>query len=242
MPNDVRYYGGQISCRQPEHGYRAGNDALLLAASLSGKNGLKCLELGCGSGIIMLLAAHHLPECTFTGVENHPDMLTLARSNTQSSKAISIEDADVGALPQNWHLSFDQVFANPPYFDDIAAVRMSKSKHPSFVTGRLDLAGWISGMLKMLKPRGVGTLIYRADGLEKVIAALFGKAGRIRILPVHSYADQPASRIIVQFRKGVKSESRLLPPLIMHERDSAARYTARAEQILCGELPINMGD
>ena len=240
LATEVLYYGGKVRADQPETGYRAGNDALLLAAGLSAKPGQKCLELGTGSGVVLLLANHRMSDCQFTGIENNQEQLRLARENTKTYDNIDIVDGDITNLPKSWHLQFDQVFANPPFFDDLEAVRMSEAKAPSFVNGAAGLDVWIEVMLKMLKPRGVGTLILRADSLEKALNALYGKVGRIRILPIHSFADQPAKRILVQFRKGVKSESALLPPLIMHEQEGEGRFSARSEQILCGELPIDM--
>jgi tRNA1(Val) A37 N6-methylase TrmN6 len=216
--DDVRFFDGKVRVDQPKTGYRAGNDAILLAASLTGKPGTRFLDLGCGSGIVMRLADHRLPGCQFVGTEKDPDMLKLARHNSSDQENIEIMDGDVGAFPKNLHLRFDQVVSNPPYFDDLNAVRMSKA----------------------MKPRGTGTLIYRADGLEKILHSLFGQAGNIRILPIHSHENEPAKRIIIQFRKGVKSESAILPPLIMHDRDSSKKYSEQAAKILCGEMPINM--
>jgi tRNA1(Val) A37 N6-methylase TrmN6 len=240
LASDVRFYGGKVRADQPKSGYRAGNDALLLAASLSAKPREKCLELGTGSGIVLLLADHRLTDCQFTGVENNPEQAALALKNTKSHGNIEIVEADIVDLPNSRHLQFDQVFTNPPFFDDPDAVRMSDAKAPSFVNGEAGLEDWIGVMLKMLKPRGIGTLILRADSLEKALHALFGKAGRLRILPIHSFADAPAKRILVQFRKGVKSESAILPSLVMHDGNGEGRFSARAEKILCGEMPIDM--
>lgn len=238
--DEVWFFDGLVRVDQPLSGYRAGTDAILLAASLAARAGMKFLELGCGSAVVTLLANYRLPGCEFTAVERDVDMLALARHNSRPHDNISVEDADVANLPKDWHLQFDQVFANPPFFDERSAVRMSEQKAPAFVADDATLAVWISAMLKVLKPRGTGTLIVRADALEKVLHALFGKAGNIRILPIHSYIDEPAKRIIVQFRTGVKSESALLPPLILHDRDGTQKYNTIANRILCGELRINM--
>lgn len=240
LTEDVRFYGGAVRADQPKAGYRAGNDALLLAASLNAKPGEKCLEFGTGSGAVLLLVNHRLPDCHFTGVENNPEQFALAHENTDTHDNIEIVESDIADLPESWHLQFDQVFANPPFFDDSTAVRMSDVKAPSFVNGDTRLDDWIAVMLKTLKPCGIGTLIARADSLEKVLHALFGKAGRLRILPIHSFAHEPAKRILVQFRKGVKSESAILPPLVMHDEAGEGRFAPHADKILCGELPIDM--
>lgn len=237
---DVRFFNGQVQAFQPDSGYSAGTDTVLLAASLQVKTGARILELGTGSAAALLMANHHLENCQFVGVERSMDMLTLARKNTDAFANIDIVEGDVGALPNHWNLQFDQAFANPPYFDEAGSVRMSDAKAPSFVNDDTKLADWLAAMLLMLKPRGTGTLICRADGLEAIVAGLFGKAGRIRILPIHSFAGAPAKRVIVQFRKGVKSESALLPALVLHERGSADKFTRMADEILSGKRSLSL--
>ena len=238
---EAKFFGGQVTVFQPKDGYRAGTDAVLLAASLAGKSGEQFLELGVGSGIVTLLASHHNPDCHFTGLERSSDMLALSRRNTKAHENIGIVEGSIRDLPKDWHLKFDQVFTNPPYFDKRAALRMSKAKEPSFVNQKsLTIKDWIEAMLLMLKPRGVGTLIYRADGVEKVLATLGNKAGRIKILPIHAFAVDPAKRVMVQFRKGVKSETTLLPALVLHERGKQEKFTPIASKIISGEAQITI--
>ena len=236
MPHlDVTFFDGQVGVKQPREGYRAGTDAILLASSLDAKPDEHILELGCGTGVVMLLARHHLPACKFTGLEKSQDMLALSRANTDHADNIDITEGSIRKIPKHWHLQYDQVVANPPYFDNRQAVRMSDAKAPSFVNTDLSLDDWIGAMLLAVKPRGIGTLIYRADGLEKICTSLTNKAGRLRIQPIHSYADMPAKRIIVQFRKSVKSESAILSALIMHERGTDEKYAPKAAKILTGK-------
>lgn len=238
--DEVWFYKDQVRIDQPQKGYRAGLDAAVLAACVDAKNGSKILELGSGSGAVMLLADFRVKNLRFTGLENNPDMVALSRQNASQHMNVEITEGSVVDLPKSWHLQFDQVISNPPFFDNINAIRMSDEKAPSFVSD-YGLDEWISAMLKALKPRGYGTIIYRSDGLEKILHTLFGKAGRIKILPIHPFKNEPAKRVLIQFRKGVKSESAILPPLILHDRSSENRFTDDAAKILCGEMPIDMG-
>ena len=238
---EIGFFDGQVKIKQPTKGYRAGTDAILLASSIIAKENEMVLELGCGSGIVMLLASFHNKSAQFTGLEKSEEMLELARQNTRDNKNIKIVSGSIRNIPKNWHLKYDQLMANPPYFDDRRAVRMPKNKQASFVNKKgIGLNDWVAAMLLTLKPRGIGTLIYRADGLEKLMSLLYDKVGKIRILPIHSYSDQAAKRVLVQFRKGVKSESAILPALIMHERGSDKRYSAHANDILQGRRRLEL--
>lgn len=237
MPNsyqEVFYYDGAVRADQPLSGYRAGIDAVLLAQSLAPKQGQSVLELGVGSGVVLKCLHNKFPNARYVGIDLNPDMLALAHHNTADIAAIEIALMDVGAMNVDWNLSFDFVIANPPFFNAASDGRMSEAKAPSFVAGPAKLADWGASMVKALKPRGTGVMIYRADGIDAVMRALGPQAGQVEILPIHPFADAAASLVIVRFRKGVKSRAKIWPALILHERDSAQKYTKRATQVLNG--------
>jgi tRNA1(Val) A37 N6-methylase TrmN6 len=48
------FLGGQLRLAQPEIGYRAGIDPVLLAAACPAQRGQEVLELGCGVGVASL--------------------------------------------------------------------------------------------------------------------------------------------------------------------------------------------
>ena len=75
------FLGGLVSVIQPRKGYRAGVDAVLLAASIPAKPGQQVLELGCGVGVASLCLAARVPDLTMTGVELQSDYAALALQN-----------------------------------------------------------------------------------------------------------------------------------------------------------------
>ena len=87
-------------------------------------------------------------------------------------------------------------------------------------------------------PRGTLTLIWRADGLAEVLAALDGGFGDVAVLPVHGRAGQPAIRVLVRARKGSRAPLALLPGLMLNDEDG--KPTAEAEAVLRGAqaLPL----
>jgi tRNA1(Val) A37 N6-methylase TrmN6 len=85
-------------------------------------------------------------------------------------------------------------------------------------------------MLRMTRPRGGLTLIHRADRLDDILALLYQKAGEIAVLPLWPRAGEPAKRVIVRARKGVRGGTTLLPGLALHgpADDPDGRYTPQA--------------
>ena len=63
------FLGGQLRLLQPRHGYRAGMDAVLLAASVPAEPGQAVLDLGCGVGTAGLCLARRVEGLRITGVE-----------------------------------------------------------------------------------------------------------------------------------------------------------------------------
>ena len=64
--------GGKVTLFQPERGFRAGTDSLLLAAAVSMQPNAHALEIGCGCGGALLPAAWRNTEARFTGLEVDP--------------------------------------------------------------------------------------------------------------------------------------------------------------------------
>ena len=66
----------------------------------------------------------------------------------------------------------------------------------------------------LLKPQGVLTLIWRADALDEVRAALAAQFGDIGVLPVYPRPDAPAIRVLVRaVKSGGGAPARLFPAL-----------------------------
>jgi tRNA1(Val) A37 N6-methylase TrmN6 len=88
----------------------------------------------------------------------------------------------------------------------------------------------VDAAARLLHSAGTLTLIWRADGLGQVLAALEPAFGGIAVLPVHGRAGQPAIRILVRAGKGSRAPLRLLPGLSLN--DESGRPTQEAEAVL----------
>lgn len=226
---------GQVRLYQPVKGYRAGMDAVMLAASLSARPGEALAELGCGPGAALVSAAWRLPEARFEAWEVEGWAADLARRNAaQNGQAdrVEITTGDIADIPPAHRL--DQVFFNPPFFDDPAALRPpSAEKERAWMSGDAPLPVWFKSAANLLKAKGYLTVIHRADALGAILSAAEREFGSPVIKPIQPRADRPAKRVIVRLRKGGRAPLQLLAPLVLHAGEDRA-YSPEAQAIYDG--------
>jgi tRNA1(Val) A37 N6-methylase TrmN6 len=237
-----RLLGGRLTLRQPKPGYRAGADAALLAAAVEASGHERLIEAGCGPGAAMLQVALRCPWARLTGVERDPAAGALARDNIGLNRLEGRVEAMPGDIAEGFPAlglgPFDAAFANPPFFDDPAALR---APHPSRTGAWMaddGLEAWVRFLLDAVRDGGRVTLIHRADRLGDLLAHLDGQGGSFRIRPIQPFADTPAKRVLVRAVKRGRAPLVLLPALVLHERGGAGKHTVQAEAILRGEAGL----
>lgn len=231
--------GGRVRFLQPARGYRAGMDAALLAAACDAAPGERVIEAGCGAGAVLMQIAARRPGAVLTGLERDPAMAALARRNAAlNGAAATIVEGDVarGFRPLDLPV-FDRAVSNPPFFDDPGALRAPAPGKTGAWMADDGLTAWTRFLLKSVREGGRIVVIHRADRLADLLAGLGETAGSFAIRPVHSFADEPAKRVLVQAIKTGKAPLRLLPPLVLHER-GGAKHAPEAEAILRGEAAL----
>ena len=122
--------------------------------------------------------------------------------------------AAVGLAPD----SVDAVLMNPP-FNDPARHRVSpdRAREVAHVATSATLENWVHAARRVLKSGGTLTLIWRADGVADVLAALDRGFGSVAILPVHGDPGTPAIRVLVRATKGGKAPAQIHPALMLND-------------------------
>jgi tRNA1(Val) A37 N6-methylase TrmN6 len=240
------FLGGQLRLRQPKSGHRAGHDAMLLAAAAAARSGDRVVDLGAGVGAAGLAVARRVPGIELVLVEIDATLAALARDNAASNGiAAQVVVLDVTSAANGFAAagltpdSIDLVLMNPP-FNDPARHRASphKGREIAHVATEATLESWVRASRRLLKSGGALTLIWRADGLAEVLAALGRGFGSLTILPVHGDARSPAIRVLIRAIKGGKAPVRMLAALMLN--DESAVPNKAVQEVLDGKgmLPL----
>lgn len=245
---DDHVLGGQLLLRQPAAGHRAGHDAILLAAATSARSGQRVVDFGAGVGTAGLAVAKRVAGLSLALIEINPDFADLARHNALANGlAADVITLDLTAsaeafanagLPPD---SADAVLMNPP-FNDPARHRASpdKTREIAHVATDETLASWVHAARRVLKSNGVLTMIWRADGIADVLAALDRGFGSLALVPVHGDASAPAIRILVRAVKGGRAPAAIQPGIAL--RDAKGAPDAHIQQILAGRAVLPWAD
>jgi tRNA1(Val) A37 N6-methylase TrmN6 len=240
------FLGGRLHLRQPKSGHRAGHDAMLLAAATPARPGQRVVDFGAGVGAAGLAVARRVAGIELALVEIDAALAEFARGNA-AANAISAEIVvlDVTSAAEAFAAaglppdSVDVVLMNPP-FNDPTRHRASpdQARMTAHIATASTLDDWIHASRRILKSGGVLSLIWRADGLGEVLAALDRGFGSLAILPVHSDAATPAIRVLVRAIKGGKAPTRIHAALLLN--DESALPNKQVQDILAGKgvLPL----
>jgi tRNA1(Val) A37 N6-methylase TrmN6 len=233
-----RFLNGRVIVRQPVAGFRAGLDAVMLAAAVPARPGEQVLELGSGVGTASLCLAARVADISITGVEIDTELVALANDNTQANAnaaRVKFVEGDVFDLPQILKRDFAHVFCNPPFHDAQGEASPEPSKDRA-LRDKGQFGDWMETGLKRTISGGTFTTIIRADRLTEALARLPERG--VSIFPLWPRAGEPAKRVILQARKGSRAEFVLLPGLVLHNADG--RYTAEADAVLRDGAALSM--
>jgi tRNA1(Val) A37 N6-methylase TrmN6 len=180
-------------------------------------------------------------------VERDESLVEIAQANLAANKLSGrVVGLDVTAnaaafaragLPPD---SAERILMNPP-FNDPARHRASpvSARRGAHEEDRDTLPAWLRAARRMLRPAGTVSLIWRADGIGRVLGALEDGFGAVTVLPVYPRPDVAAIRILVRATKGSKAVPVLLPGVYLNERSGEASDEVQAVLRGAAVLPLS---
>lgn len=216
---------GGIRVFQKKKGYRFSLDSILLAHFVSLKKRSRFIDIGCGSGIILLILAKRFPGTQSVGLEIQKNMAAMARKNTALNhleNRVEIVSGDArnlkNVLPER---SFDAAIFNPPY-RRLNCGRINP--HEEKAIARHEINGSLKDFLKaakyLLKPRGSVFAIYPAKRSVELVY-LFRQSAiepkRMRLVFTNISSD--AAFALVEGKNGSREELKLESPLFIYDEN-----------------------
>ena len=132
---DAHFWGLRFAVTPAVLVPRADSETLIEAAqsALAGRPPQRILDLGTGSGCLLLAALSEWPDAVGVGIDASKDALAVAARNAD----LHARSAQVRLLQHDWHHDgwkndlgqFDLILANPPYVEDAAELEPTVRDH-----------------------------------------------------------------------------------------------------------------
>ena len=154
-------FNGDLICEQYKNGYRFSIDAVLLAHFVTVKKDDRILDLGTGSGIILLILLYRYNKIirNCAGIEVQDRLYSLAKKNIINNRYLekcTILHGDMRKIQNLCRAgSFDSIVCNPPFYPEHTGRISTNSEEKTArhqVTGEID--DFLAAAAHAVKNRG----------------------------------------------------------------------------------------
>lgn len=209
-----------------------GTDSLALADFAARFPARRGCDLGCGSGVLLLLLAWARPELAMDGVELRPgaalDCRRVITANGLEDRC-RVWEGDLrfcGPEPG----SMDLVVSNPPYFPRSAGQASPDTDRALMRTESVPLTELCKRAAALLRPGGAFCLVHRTARMGEVFAALAGAGLEVKRLRMVAVRPESApSLFLCEARRGAKPGVIMEP--VLFQRDTDGNETAEYRRI-----------
>ena len=200
-----------------------GMDAVLLSGFARAKKQERCLDLGCGNGIIPILMEAKTEGKHFTGLEIQPesaDMASRSVAYNDLQDKIDIVVGDIKDASQRFGASsFDVITTNPPYMIGKHGIKNDQdakaiARHEILC----DLDDILRESAKMLKQGGRFYMVHRPFRLAEIFSKMVAyhiEPKRMRL--VYPFVDKEPNMVLIEGLRGGKSRLTVEKPLIVYK-------------------------
>ena len=220
-PGGLRYAGDPI-----------GTDSLALADFAARFPARTGCDLGCGSGILLLLLARERKDLTMDGVELRPNAVETCRRNIAANglgERCRVLQGDLRScgLPRG---SMDLVVSNPPYFPAGAGGMSPDKDRAAMRTESAALPELCRAAAELLRQGGAFCLVHRTARMGEVFAALADSGLEIKRLRLMAADPVSApSLFLCEARRGAKPGVTMEP--VLFQRGPDGRETEEYRRI-----------
>lgn len=206
-----------------------GMDAVLLSGFARAKKQERCLDLGCGNGIIPILMEAKTEGKHFTGLEIQPESADMAKRSVALNglqDRIDIVEGDIKDASKIFGASsFHVVTTNPPYMTaQHGLTNLYEAKTIARHEVLCNLEDIIRESARLLMPGGRFYMVHRPFRLAEIISLMLQyrmEPKRMRL--VYPYVDREPNMVLIEGLRGGKSRMIVEKPLIVYKEPG--KYT-----------------
>ncbi len=207
-----------------------GMDAVLLSGFARAKKQERCLDLGCGNGIIPILMEAKTEGKHFTGLEIQPESADMARRSVALNglqDRIDIVEGDIKDASKIFGASsFHVVTTNPPYMTaQHGLTNLYEAKTIARHEVLCNLEDIIRESARLLMPGGRFYMVHRPFRLAEIISLMVQyrmEPKRMRL--VYPYVDREPNMVLIEGLRGGKSRMTVEKPLIVYKEPGKYTY------------------
>lgn len=202
--------------------YTFTSDSVILANFINTKKNDKCLEIGCGCGVISILLSAKKDFDNITAFELQSEMAELADKNVKLNhlqEKIKIINDDITSFDKYIDKqSIDVVFSNPPYMvggDENKNAIRDRARHEK----SLPLEKLTRTVSQILKFGGKFYVVYSAERSAQLIHSLIENKLEPKRMFFTSNGKERVVLVVIEAVKGGKHGVKVLPELVTNEKD-----------------------
>lgn len=212
--------------------FKITTDSVLLADFAAAGNAVpaRCMDLGCGGGLLSVLLHHRFPDARFDSVDIRQDAAELCKENYAANglvgAVVCMDARKYRSIPRPGQ--YDLVVCNPPYYyggkaspdPDRAAAR----------GGSLSPAQFSGAAAYLLRQGGELCVVHKPEFLTDIFAAMrLADIEPKRLRLVSHKADSAPSLVLIAGRRGGRPGLAVLPGLTL--TDGGGSPTAEVRRI-----------
>jgi len=214
-----------LNLYQPQNGYCYNSDTHFLynfiCKNLEKYKNIQgeLLDIGSGSGILGLLVARDYPKLHLNQCEIQESFQFLTQKNSEVN-GIQNRLHKGSILDYKFDKQFDYVVSNPPFYHSDVIKSENESLKIARYSDSMPLDQFIFKSAKILKNSGKFFFCYDAKQLDNIVKYIGESKLNIEAIQfLHPNSDKEASLVMVYARIASKSPLKILPPLIMFEKN-----------------------
>lgn len=193
--------------------YQMNSDSELLGQFIRVRHDDHVLDIGCGSGVLMLYALQQKP-ASVCGIDLFPEITEAARINIERNGLEA--ELYTGRVQDFVHERFDLIICNPPYFSNSNPQLHSESKyidaarHDTHLTIE-ELFAAVSGLLKQ---KGRFAVVYRPEGMNRIMHAAYSHGMCPAVIqPVRDIKKNKIRTVLMEFVFGTNRDTEFRIPV-----------------------------